>query len=230
MTATLALTPKTAQSRLIARWEMARRDPLMFLRWFVTTNMAVERQNIETPFPWNRPHIVAVTRLWQENPLLAIGKCRQVLFTWWAAALAAWCGIFREGQLIMLQAKRLEDVVGDELTGDGLLGRAKFIVERIPAKGLFGVEVDKRMDRMKFPRSRSTLWAIPQGATIIRQRTASGIISDEAAFQPEFGDALTAAIPCIRGGGWFLAISSADLTDGGSFMRLFKDMPDEELM
>ena len=229
VTPTLLLTPKTTQSRLMARWEMARRDPLMFLRWFVITNMAVERQNIEAPFPWSRPHIANLTRVWQENPLLAIKKCRQVLMTWWAAALAVWECVFHDGRLIMLQSMTFEDAVGDETVGDGPLGRAKYILERIPAKSLLGVEMNKREGRVTFPRRRSTLWAIAQGGDKIRQHTSSGIVSDECAFQPEFGDALMAAIPTIRSGGWFLAISTADLSDGGCFMRLVNDMPDEDV-
>ena len=36
------------------------------------------------------------------------------------------------------------------------------------------------------------------------------VVSDEAAFQPEFGKSFEAAGPCIKSGGQFVAISSAE--------------------
>ncbi len=225
---TIATMPRTMQLRLMARWELARRDPMYFFRYFAFTNKPEGRLNVVTPFPADRPHIMHLTRLWQENPLLAICKSRQMIVTWWASGLLVWDGLFHDNRLLMAQAKRQDDAIGDEHTGDGLLGRAKFMLRHIPLARALGVEADIRSDMIVFPRRHSTIWAIPQGAAIIRQRTASGIVSDEAAFQEEFEDAVTASLPAVRSGGWFLAISTADLTDGGFFHRLVADLPDPE--
>jgi hypothetical protein len=230
---TILVPPRTAILDLAARWDVASRDLGVFQSEFCWTNKVIPGRdggratNVETLFPADRPHLQALNALWLDNPLLAIVKCRQVLLTWWMATIALWDAAFHKGRLIMQQAKRLEDVIGDETTGDGLLGRTKYILARIPCARDLGLTVDAKADRLVFPRSRSTIWAIPQGGSILRQRTASGIESDEAAFQPEFGDALTAAIPCIRSGGWFVAVSTADLTDGGAMFRLVRDLPDE---
>ena len=61
-----------------------------------------------------------------------------------------------------------------------------------------------------FPKLNSAILAIPQGGAIVRQRTPSGILSDEAQYQEDFGDAYVAARPCIRGGGWMVALSTAN--------------------
>ena len=223
------LVQRTAMLRLGARWELAMRDPHLFMKWFVFTNKPSGegrvRRNKVVAFP-DRPHLEILTDLWQDNPLMLVSKCRQMIVTWWCSAIALWCGLSKKGSLIMLQSKKLEDVVGDELTGDGLMGRAKFIYNHIPAKGYLGVECDKQMATMKFPKSGSTLWAIPQGADQIRQRTPSGIITDECAFQAEFEQAFTASMPCLRSGGWLLAVTTASCEDGGFTKRLVQDVPD----
>ena len=47
----------------------------------------------------------------------------------------------------------------------------------------------------------SHVWAIAEGGSIVRSNTPSVVFSDEAAYQNEFDDAYTAALPAISGGG-----------------------------
>lgn len=165
---------------------------------------------------------------WLRNPLLAVKKSRQMLMTWLFVALGLWDAMFHPGRLIMFQSKRLDDAIGDETAGDGLLGRAKFIMHHLPGRELLLPEYEPKrqtFDRIKFRSHNSTIWAIPQGADIIRQRTASGILSDEAAFQDQFASAYGAAMPCVRGGGWVVALSSAH---PGFFERLHAGQLDED--
>ena len=207
------MTDATRLKRLRGRFRLAADDPITFLRWFVWTLDQHDKLHPVKRFPAERPQIVPVTRLWQANPLLSIRKSRQVVMTWLFAALSLWDAMFHRGRLVMLQSKRLEDAVGNEASGDGPLGRAKFILHHIPGLRLLGIEEgrDYRITetRIEFPAINSAVWAIPQGANIIRQRTASGILSDESHFQEEFADAYAAALPCIRGGGWFVSLSTA---------------------
>ena len=63
--------------------------------------------------------------------------------------------------------------------------------------------------QLLFPNG-SKIWGIPEGGDIIRSNTPSLVFSDEAAFQPEFDKAYTAALPAIKGGGQLVAISSAE--------------------
>ncbi|NIP40492.1 MAG: hypothetical protein GTN39_03150, partial [Candidatus Aenigmarchaeota archaeon] len=63
--------------------------------------------------------------------------------------------------------------------------------------------------QLVFPNG-SKIWGIPEGPDIIRSYTGSILFSDEAAFQPSFEAAYTAALPMIKGGGQFIAVSSAE--------------------
>ena len=220
-TSPLAIRQRWGMSRRVevqrvrARWEWARRDPIPFLRWFTWTldQHAPEGTDPLRPFPWQRPHIQTIVRIWQHNRLLSIRKSRQMVMTWLFAALSLWDALVHKGKLIMLQSTRLEDAVGDESSGDGPLGRAKVVLNNIPYREMvlpwYDPRKHKRETRLVFKPIHSTIWAIPQGAHVIRQRTASGILSDESHFQDEFGNAYAASAPCIRGGGWFVSLSTA---------------------
>ena len=223
----------------LARWELARRSPVAFMRWFVWTADQHDQANPIKPFCWEMPYIQTVTGLWLWNSLLSVLKSRQMRMTWLFVILSLWDALFHYGRLIMLQSKREDDAIGDETSGDGLLGRAKFIMNHMPWRET--VLPDRRLPdgrilrgyvplgkRILFPCNNATLWAIPQGADIIRQRTASGILSDEAAFQPEISDSYTAARPCIRGGGWIVLLTTASLRDGGFCQRVHEDRLDAE--
>jgi len=209
------------------RWEQARRDPIVFLERFAWTCDQHDSVQPIKPFPM-RPHIIQMTRLWQDNRHMVICKSRQMLMTWLFCALSLWDALYHPGRLIMLQSKREADAIGDAVAGDGLMGRVKFMLMHMPGtiqgrdRVAFpdGTSCTMKAERVSFPSHNSTLWAVPQGAAIIRQRTASGILSDEAAFQDEFGNAYVAARPCIRGGGWFVALSTAH---PGFFQKLFQD-------
>jgi len=205
---------------LRTRWELARRDPLDFGRHFVWTVDQHDFEDPIKPFPAERPHIVELTRLWQGNRKLVIAKSRQMIVTWWACMIALWCVLVRPGQFIVLQSKREEDAIGNETSGNGLLGRCKFIFNHIPGRQWLVPKVEMLSNQLIVPAMNSTLFAIPQGGQIIRTNTVSGIISDEAAFQDEFSDAYTASLPCLRGGGWMVAISTPH---PGFFHALYED-------
>lgn len=206
---------------------MARRDPLYFMRFFVYTCDQHDKENPVKPFCWQLPYIQHITRLWQYNLMLSVLKSRQMRMTWLFVILALWLGLFHEGQLIMLQSKREDDAIGDENSGDGLLGRAKFIMNNMPGREILVPGYEPMHKKILLTGQMSTLWAIPQGAAIIRQRTASFILSDEAAFQPEAENAYTAARPCIRGGGRYVSLTTPDMADGGHTRKLHEDRLDE---
>jgi len=202
------------------QWEQARRDPLAFLSMFAYTLDQHDSVQPVKAFPAERPHLQHLTRLWQDNPCLVICKSRQMLCTWLFVGLALWDAMFHRGRLIILQSKRQDDAIGNRVAGDGLLGRAGFILDHIPGGRVLCPPSRSVFDKIEFPTLNSTIWAIPQGEDIIRQRTASGILADEAGFQDEFEGAYTAARPCIRGGGWYVALSTAN---PGFFQKLYAD-------
>lgn len=209
--------------RMMARWEIAKRDPIGFMRWFVYTCDQHDKEHPCKPFPWFLPYIQYLTRLWQHNRRLSILKSRQMKQTWLFVILSLWEAVFYKGRLIILQSKREEDAIGDSNTGDGLLGRAKYIMDHMPFQEQLIPGYDPTYNKMKFTKTGSTLHAIPQGGAIIRTHTCSGVFDDEAAFQPEAADAYTAAGPCIRGGGWMVSLTTPDYADGGHTRRLHED-------
>lgn len=229
MTAEAPVSPETRKRVIEARWVLASRSPVHFSRWFCRTlnQHAPAGTNPEQPFPWRRPHLQALTSLWLSNPLLFIEKSRQMLITWWASVVCVWSVLFRRGQLIFQQSKKLEDVVGDEYTGDGLLGRSKFILHAIPAYDWLvkplGVEVGAESVLVKG--MNSSIVPIAQGGDMIRSHTASGLVSDETAVQPEFSEAFTASMASIRRG-WAVFITTPNLQDGGASMRVCRDLPE----
>lgn len=216
-----------------ARWELARLDPLYFGRWFCfTLNPHADASKGEDPiqpFPADRPHIIGITRLWQANSMLMITKSRQMLVTWWASFLLSWCLLFRKGQALWAQSKKLEDAVGDENKGDGLLGRSKFIINHIPYRDWFirPRSLSIQSEVISYAANNSGITAIAQGGDQIRSHTVSGLVSDETAFQPEFESAYLASMASIRRG-WWVGITTPDLSDGGASMRIAKDMPDPQ--
>ncbi len=212
-----------ATERIRARWILAEYDPIAFLRYFVYSCDQHDKEQPCKPFPWYLDYIQYLVRLWQHNPKLSVLKSRQMLLTWLFVILATWEGIFHDGRLIMLQSKREADAIGDENSGDGLLGRAKYVLNHMPCKEALvgGCVVTEK--KIKFTDRGSTLQAIPQGGHVIRTHTVSGVVSDEAALQEECRDAHAAAMPCIRGGGWYVSITTPSYEDQGFTRSLHED-------
>lgn len=196
---------------------LARRDPWVFLTRFCHTLDSHDRRNTIKLFP-NWAYLRDLARLWLTEPLLVVAKSRQMLATWLFVCLYLWRAIVRPGELIFLQSKREEDAVGNANAAAGLLGRMKFVLEHLPP--LIRPRYRATANKIEFPDTRSTVWAIPQGADVIRQHTASGILSDEMAFQVDAEESYTAAIPTIENGGTFTAVSTAN---PGFFERLYND-------
>ncbi len=216
-------------------WKLAMGNVHIFLENFVWTidTHELEKAKLEhrvadpiKQLPAKRPHMSIMTDLWQDNPLLVVCKSRQMMQTWLFCALALWDFLAHDGRLIMLQSKTEREAVGEQHSGQGLMGRCKFILDQIPPWLLGPDEFESTTTKLVLPRRHSTLWAIPQGADIIRSYTSAGILSDECGVQDEFEQAYAAAMPTIRGGGWFVALSTAN---PGYFERLYEDRITEEV-
>ena len=144
-------------------------------------------------------------------------KSRQVMATWICCAWMLWVAKYQAHRLILVQSKREDDAAALVFTKDPFFARISFMEHHLPAHlktltfpkaGSYG--------HLYFPNG-SHIWAIPEGGDIIRSQTPSIVFSDEAAFQPEFGAALSAALPAIKGGGAFIGVSSAE---PGAFQEL----------
>lgn len=197
--------------------QLARLDPWIFVTEFCYTLDSHDRVQSVKLFP-KRKFLRELTKLWMTHPLLVVAKSRQMMATWLFVCLYLWEAIMIPGRLIFLQSKREEDAIGNANAATGLLGRTRFVLDHLPA-GL-RPEFRATVNKIEFPANHSTIWAIPQGPDILRQHTASGILSDEMAFQYLAEDAYTAAIPTIENGGKFTAVSTAN---PGFFEKLFND-------
>lgn len=137
-------------------------------------------------------------------------KSRQIMATWLTCAYILWRCKYHPHQLALVQSKRLDDSVNLVFNKEPRLARMSFMETSLPLylqslvfpkAGAYG--------QLFFPNG-SRAWAIPEGGDIIRSNTPSLVFSDEAAFQPEFGNSFTAALPAIKGGGQYVGISSAE--------------------
>ena len=190
-------------------------DPLLFLS-FVWT---MDEHDSEKPFkrfpgPETHPYLWYIAREWYENPLIVVAKSRQMLATWLFASLFLWDAAFHRGRRIFFQSKKEDDAAA-------ILMRTKGILQRLPET--IRPRHHFRKTCLSFYQHDSEIKAIPQGGDQIRSYTASGILADEAAFQPEFAEAFAAAQPTIQGGGRFTVLSSAN---PGFFEMLYKDKLD----
>lgn len=167
-------------------------------------------------FP-KKPYLEYLVDLWLSSPLLLVPKSRQIMASWLFSALFLWDAQFGIGRYNYFQSKKEED--SDYLVRD----RAGFMLEHQPPF-LWPQGFDPRKHisycRIQFPRQKSFIVGIPEGGDQIRSRVPSGVYSDECGFQPQFQEALSAAKPCIDGGGRFVGTSSAN---PGYFQELIDD-------
>ena len=140
-----------------------------------------------------------------------------MMMSWFFTTAYLWDTQFHHGRLTFFQSKREEDA-------DDLVRRAKFVYDHEPSflkrYKLVGRFYDLNANpqhggqhtygKLAFPEINSEIRGIAQGGDIIRMHTASGILSDEMAFQPEAMAAYTAAKPTISSMGRFTGVSTAE--------------------
>lgn len=142
--------------------------------------------------------------------LLLVEKSRQVMATWMACAYVLWRAKYHAHQLILIQSKREDDAANLVFVKEAFVARISFLESHLP-RYLQTVSFPKMSTygHLYFPNG-SHIWGIPEGGDIIRSNTASVIISDEMAFQPDAGASFAAALPAIQGGGQYVGLSSAN--------------------
>ena len=153
-----------------------------------------------------KPYLLYVTNIWLHEPLLMLPKSRQMLMSWLLVSLYLWDSLVHEGRYTFFQSQlEITAGFGTELS---LLSRARFIAEHLPV--VPRMEIHKDPPNIYFPQSRSTIHAIPQTSNAFRTYTASGILADEVAFQPEASSAYASARPVLGAGkGRYTGLSSA---------------------
>lgn len=149
-----------------------------------------------------------------------IEKSRDVMATLTCCAYLLWRARAYDHQLIMVQSRKEEDAANLVFVKEPDIAKISFMENHLPGY----------LRRTAWPKSGayarlyldngSQIWGVPEGGDVIRSNHPSVIFADEAAFQPEFGASYTAALPAVKGGGQYIAVSSANM---GEFFELVRD-------
>ena len=188
-------------------------SPLKFISHVRTKDEHDEVSPIK-PFP-KKPYIPYLFSCFTEKAqsIFFVPKSRQIMLTWLCCVYALWLAKSVPHRLIFLQSKKEEDAANLVFNG-GRTGknwdtaRISFIERHLPP-WLQDNGIESAYGKLLFSNG-SKIWGVPEGADMIRSYTPSLVISDEAAFQPEFGSAYTAMLPIAKQGGCLIAISSAN--------------------
>ena len=153
------------------------------------------------PQPWLRE----LTNIWMEEPLLAVPKSRQMLTSWLMIWCHLWLAMFHEGAAVFFQSDK-------EDKSNELVQRAEFIYNHFPPGEI--VLPKLRQGRatwcsMVWPGLNSFIKGIAEGASQLRQYSASAVFMDEAAFWEKGRESFAATKPTIDGGGRVTLVSSA---------------------
>lgn len=149
----------------------------------------------------------------QRSGILFIEKSRHVMATWLTCAYLLWRARSIPYQLILVQSKREEDVAALVYDKEPDQARISFLEWSLPEElRLAKLPHAGKYCHLYFPNG-SHIWGIPEGGHIIRSHNPSVLFSDEAAFQPEFDKAYTAALPAITHGGQLIVVSSAEVSE-----------------
>ena len=171
-----------------------------------------DEHDSDTPvkaFP-SKDYLKAIVTAVHESSRIFIPKSRQIRMSWIMVLYALWLALFFPHQSIFIQSKKEEDAASLVYDKKPENSRMSFVYHHLPTWVKEMNPVDCSYAKMRFANG-SIVWGIPEGGHIIRSHTASLVISDECAFQPEFENAYTAAVPMAKK---IVGLSSAN---GGTF-------------
>ena len=197
-------------------WWQCHDDPYYWLTNWAFTLDVHDRDNTIKAFP-KKEYLKEIVQIWLDNNMLLIPKSRQLMMSWLFTSLYLWDTQFHFGRLTFFQSKKEDDA-------NDLVKRAKFVwdnepnfLKRYPIDGkLIPLKANPQANgthtycKLSFPDINSEIRGIPEGGDVIRMHTASGILSDEMAFQPAAMNAYTAAKPTISSKGRFTGVSTAE--------------------
>ena len=222
MTAALALPQKVSDEEIARRAHRAMTDPWYFLQNCVYTLDQVDKKNPIKRFPSHLPHTRLYCEAWIRELQLVVPKSRRMQMSWENIALFLWDTMFGVGRCNIFQSKKEE-------SSDNLVGRAEFILKHIPEDQIPKEMIPKwnrTYCKLEFPEIHSQILGIPQGASQLREHTASGLLFDEFAFWDADEETYSAAIVTIEGGGRCTILSSAR---AGAYMeKVVFDRLDED--
>ena len=187
-----------------------------FAKYVVTKDEHGQGDFTVRPFPRReeKAYIWDLIDTIHAEQLVAVEKSRQLIVTWSVCLYILWCCKFQKNRLWFVQSKKEADAANLVFNSEWPNARISFMEFNLP-EGLRS-DVFPSYGMLSFSDTGSRIWGIPEGGDQIRSYTASGIFSDEAAYQPEFGHAWKAANPTVKGGGKMIVVSSAR---NGAYMK-----------
>ena len=203
-------------------WELAQRDPLIFLDNFVWTYDPLynfsSNDIAERPFTI-KPYIPILVDLWQNERLLLVAKSRKMCISWLFIALYVWEAIVQKRRYTFFQSVNETDAGSFKI--DSLLARAKFIIDGLDERIRPFYEESQTPPTIRFKETDSIIHAVSQESTALRQKTPSGILADELAFQEYGAGAFGAVRPALGSTGKYTGISTPNGKE--FFYRLYAD-------
>jgi len=202
---------------------MAQNDLRYFLRELTYTKDEHDPTIPAKKYPWEeKPYLQTIAGIWLKTLRLLLPKSRQLLITWTTAACYLWDSMCLQNRLNFFQSKKetdaaaileranfiYENLGGPDYEADGTPRIGKSLIKLFKPRASYTTA--KGNCRLRFPTLSSQIWAIPEGADIIRSYTLSGWFCDETAFQANVDKAWQAARPALAGGGRFTGVSSAN--------------------
>ena len=202
----------------LGRRQLAAREPLPDTPWQFLCDCAftfdehAAAKGLKTVrrFPQTE-YLRYLTYLFETEHLLRIEKSRQLVVTWWLAAMFIWCCARPDGtgENNAWQSKKFDDADAT------LRKRLWHIYLNIPSRyakpraryvsGAIEFFHDPRT-----PLPTASIKAVAEGANQLRQYTFRRIASDEAGFQEKQAESFGGMKPTIDGGGQLIEVSSAN--------------------
>jgi len=197
-------------------WSKCYDNPYYWLTNWAFTLDVHDSTSPTKPFP-DKDYIKFIVDKWMKHKILIIPKSRQMMMSWLFTALYLWDTQFHYGRLTFFQSKKADDA-------NDLVKRSKMIWDNEPKflkryyqKGEFhelkcnpqnqGMHV---YCSLAFPDIQAEIRGVPEGGDVVRSQTLSGMLSDEAGFQPEMANAFTALKPTLSSGGRLTCVSTAE--------------------
>lgn len=188
------------------------KDPAYFIFKYLQTKdehgegkAEYKKRGIQTftkiPFP-DYEYLRYVIKVYQDNEVILIMKSRQMMLSWIFCAILLWDTLFKEGRLNLVQCKNADDA------DEHLKNRMFLMYDNLPGWMKEFFQTRYKQYEIYCPRTKSTVKALPEGGEVIRQKTASNILMDEMAFQPQARSAYRATMPTIENGGKFIGITT----------------------
>jgi hypothetical protein len=160
----------------------------------------VDMQQPIKRFPAN-PWLEYIIREWQANKLLLIPKSRRMMITWTMCYLHLWLAMWHPGVAAFLVSE-------SERKSAALIEQCDFIFRHIPDSVMLKPKVKRKQCLLEFPGLDSYIMGIPEGENQLRQYTATALCFDEWSFWERPLETLSAAKPCITGGGRLTIVST----------------------